>query len=245
VSVCPVCKGNKTLPADEPDVLPDECWGCDGTGEEPAPVEAPAPPPIDVDPLQCPACGDRVAAPGELVTHGLEKHADQLRKGAGEVADPPRRRRRQARVAEARPWEAENSDHTLNAGSYAASAVVGFAEWAYRLILDHHDEVGEVGAPTPAPAPQVRALARQLLRATDIVQARARADGYVDRMARSHTVARGAVRNALRAHPVPWGASDEEKAAWVRALAHTASELVSVGLSLIDREPLEEGDLDG
>lgn len=154
---------------------------------------------------------------------------------AGEIENPPPpppREGRKARVAEGKPWEPQNSDGSLNLGSYAVQAAEGMALLAQDLLVQRWRADGG-DAPSMK---QVRALARLLLLAADRAQASARADGHADRMDNSHVRARSAVRAALEVHPVPFGADEPTRNAWLDALTAHASEFLTVVLSLIDRE---------
>lgn len=151
---------------------------------------------------------------------------------------PAARGRRGPRVEEARPWEAYNTDGSLNLGSYAVTASLGYTELAYELALAKaRTDLVLNGGTLVAPSwPMVRGLARALLTAADRTQKATRADGHVDRMDASHTRARGAVRAALDAYPVPWGATAEERAAWVDQLADVATNLLRIGVELVDHQ---------
>lgn len=153
--------------------------------------------------------------------------------------EPAMRGRRGPKIAEAKPWEPHNSDGSLNLGSYAVTASLGFAELAYELVVERiRTDAAVRGMAMEAPSfPQVRALTRVLLRAADRVQANVRPDGRVDRMDASHTRARGAIRSVLDLYPVPWGATDEERTAWEDELVAQATELLRIGIALVDPEP--------
>ena len=137
---------------------------------------------------------------------------------------------RRPRVAEGKPWEPNNSDGSINFGSYHFLAAEGMVQLAHELLL----------AEWPGFAPTREAigrLARSLLRASDRAQAAIRADGHVDRGDNSHTRARGAVRAALEVHPVPFGTPDLA-GAWLNHLTDHAVMLLEVGATLLDPEPL-------
>lgn len=136
-----------------------------------------------------------------------------------------------ARVAEARPWEPYNSDGSLNLGSYEVLATAGMVELSHELLLAR-------SGPGSFTMDELRRLARTLLAAADQVQANVRSDGRSDRMDASHTRARGAIRTALEAHPVPWGVPSEppspaEKAAWVEELVAWATLLMEAAVDLL------------
>lgn len=137
------------------------------------------------------------------------------------------------RVMEGKPWEANNSDGSLNLGSYAVQAAEGMALLAQDLLVARWRAGDDEVPPTQG---KIRALARRLLIAADRAQAAARADGHADRMDNSHTRARSAVRAGLMIHPVPFGASEAEQTEWLDALSTYASEFLATVLTLIDRE---------
>lgn len=152
---------------------------------------------------------------------------------------PAKAVRRGVRIEEAKPWERHNTDGSVNLGSYEATAVIGMASLAYRLLLEKNRveataKGGDVAAPNAA---QVKNLGTILLQAADAAQAAVRSDGCSDRMDSSHTRARGAVREALDAYPVPWGAGEAERLAWRDTLAFTAALLLKVGVELLDAPP--------
>lgn len=189
------------------------------------------------------------ATAGELAEHMREHVADVEAGRTTEEDDEPAPReprpapamrgRRGPKIAEAKPWEPHNSDGSLNLGSYAVTASLGFAELAYELVIERiRTDAAVRGMAMEAPSfPQVRSLTRVLLRAADRVQANVRSDGRVDRMDASHTRARGAVRSVLDLYPVPWGATDEERTAWEEVLVEQGTELLRIGIALVDPEP--------
>lgn len=256
---CWGCMGAKRVPrTPAPDLrplaadLPDDdnsCPACGVTVDDPAALVAHTleqhPDRLRAGATQNPSlAGAVVADSGEPVTSGTAAPANDA------PADPPVPDsgipiRRRARVAEGRPWEPYNSDGSLNIGSYEVGAAVGTVEWAHDLLVRHHrDEATETGVPfVSPPAGQVRALARRILRAADIAQALLRADGNVDRMAASHTRARGAIRSVMYGLPVPWGAPEDEIDDWVRQLGSAAAVLLRVAVTLNEPDPLTEEDL--
>jgi len=133
------------------------------------------------------------------------------------------------RLAEGRPWEELNSDGSPNLGSYAYGAVLATVELAHELLVAH---AVTAGAGDPLSMGQVASLARTLLGVADEVQAALRPDGRVDRMDASHTRARGALRSALEAYPVPFGAGEEDRQAWRGALVERATALGTLALAL-------------
>lgn len=140
------------------------------------------------------------------------------------------------RVAEGKPWERENSDHSLNLGSDAVLANVSMTDLAVDLLDAHLAETGEAGPPAAA---AVKALAALLLMAADQTQQNVRADGHFDRGDRSHTRARGMVRIAMRYHQVPWRTAEESPAelgarrqAWVASLVDYATMLFQTAVDL-------------
>lgn len=152
--------------------------------------------------------------------------------------------RRGPRIEEAKPWEPYNSDGSLNLGSYAVTAALGFVEWAHELCTARATYLAKaegIGF-APPPASKVRELARLLLHAADRAQATVRSDGRSDRMDNSHTRCRGAVRTCLDALPVPWDVLEADDYAveqirpWVDALGKRAAGLVKVAVDLVDVE---------
>lgn len=136
------------------------------------------------------------------------------------------------RIMEGKPWESINSDGSLNLGSYAVTAAVGMVELANELLLAREVDPGDE-VPTEA---ELRKLSRTLLLAADHVQANVRGDGHVARMDNSHTRARGAVRSALLAHPVPWGADATEKKVWFNDLTEWATTILRTAVALIEED---------
>lgn len=144
--------------------------------------------------------------------------------------------RRGPREEEGKPWQRYNTDGSVNLGSYAYTAAVGTVELATRLLLDRARTAAlEAGTPIEAPSRKVVTyLARTLLTAADTVQAAIRNDGQVDRQDNSHTRARGAIRDALDLYPVPFGATDEDRADWLEALTGHATMLLEVALTVVE-----------
>ena len=142
-----------------------------------------------------------------------------------------------ARIAEGKPWEPFNSDGSLNLGSYEVLAAAGMTELAHELMLARAVEVGHQVFSLDT----MRRLARTLLGVADAVQAAVRSDGRSDRMDASHTRARGVVRTALEAYPVPWDGTAGEKAAWVAQLTAWSTEILrcSIELATEPTEPTE------
>lgn len=184
----------------------------EGAQEGPSADEEPSGPESDATPPQEPQEGD---------TGGMRPPS-------------PRPARRRARIEELKPWERYNVDGTPNLGSYAFTAAVGMVELAIELIIDlARTDAATRGVPMTAPAPgRVRSLALALLNATDRVQANVRADGLADRMDMSHTRARGAVRTALDSYPVPWGATAEERAAWLDDLVELGTMALTIAIDV-------------
>lgn len=151
----------------------------------------------------------------------------------GEGEARPATRRPGARVAEAKPWEALNSDGSLNLGSFAVTATEAMVELAHELLVARW-RAGEVDEPPTDK--QLTRIAQMLLTAADKVQAAARADGHADRLDNSHNRARAAIRAALAVHPVPFGAPPPAPSLWADELVATASMFMSVVLALVDRE---------
>lgn len=181
-----------------------------------------------------------------VAAHMVEVHADVF---AGLPPVPPAAApgapgpsvtdgKRGPRIAEARNFERYNQDGSRNLGSWEVLATEGMVLLAHDLLLEQARVQTKLeGIPFVSPTPgKVTGLARRLLKAADVAQAGLRPDGWVDRMAMSHTRCRGAVRVALEAHPVPWGADADQLEAWVAALADYATQLVKVTLALVEPE---------
>lgn len=145
-----------------------------------------------------------------------------------------------ALVAEARPWEAYNTDNSLNLGSYAVLASESMVHLAHDLLTTRNRETAAAeGRPFAPYSPGQRAaLARRLLQAADRAQAAVRDDNRVVRMASSHTRARSAVRTALDLYPVPWGAPPDQLEAWVDDLGRAAAGVIRDAITLVDPDPL-------
>lgn len=140
--------------------------------------------------------------------------------------------RRGPRVQEAKQWEPTNSDGSPNFGSYAFAAAVGMVELAQDLWLKGHE-----GVPiTDDVRVAIARLGATLLRVADDVQAHVRRDGRSDRMDTSHVRARGAVRSAVEALPVPWEADRNARAAWVSSLEHHGDWIMATARGLAGLE---------
>lgn len=149
---------------------------------------------------------------------------------------PPPAPSRRAKVEEARAWEPYNSDGKLNLGSYAVTASVGFAELAFKLVVDNMtvEATREGRGMESLDMARVGRLTRTLLRLADRTQASLRADGRVNRMDASHTRARGAVRLIIESYPPPFGLDAEEQKAWGDLIVAQASEVLAIGIALVD-----------
>ena len=134
------------------------------------------------------------------------------------------------RLMEGKPWESINSDGSLNLGSYAVLAAVGMVELAHELLVARCAETGD---PVPD-EDELRKLARTLLHAADAAQSTLRVDGHVSRMDNSHARARGAIRSALAAYPVPWDANVDGKKAWLVGLTCQATVIIRTAVALIE-----------
>jgi hypothetical protein len=152
---------------------------------------------------------------------------------AASSAPGDRSGKRGPRIVEGKPWEPMNSDGSLNLGSYAVQAAEGMSLLAQDLLVSRW-RAGDAEAP-PTQG-QIRSLARLLLIAADRAQASARADGHADRMDNSHSRSRAAVRAALDIYPVPFGADQAARDAWLEDITKHASEFLGTVLSLVDRE---------
>lgn len=79
---------------------------------------------------------------------------------------------------------------------------------------------------------ELRGLVRYLVSAVDAVQARVA--GRVDRMAASSERAWRAVRTAIAAHPVPWGADNGTKEVWWHGVVDHAAGLFALALEFVE-----------
>jgi hypothetical protein len=194
--------------------------------------------PVAQETPPAPAATDAPAAGAEPPTASEGPEDDSPHPADAPQRPTPTATRRGARIEEARPWELHNTDGSLNLGSYAAQASLGFAELAYRLVVDQDLTARAAGADaTPVNMGRVSGLTRTLLRIADRVQAGVRADGRVDRQDASHTRARGVVRLLLDAYPVPWGAERPDQEAWTDQLVAEGVELFNVGIRYVDPDP--------
>lgn len=137
------------------------------------------------------------------------------------------------RMEEGKPFQRTNSDGGVNLGSYAIQAALGMVELAHELLVEHRQHEHFAGPPPPN---HIHALAARLLDAADKTQQMVRADGHFDRMDNSHTRARGAIRVALKSHPVPWDVDpavrEGTRAKWVDDMAAYAAELIRIAVRL-------------
>lgn len=128
-------------------------------------------------------------------------------------------------ATEAKPWDTLNTDGRPNLGSYEVGAALDAVKLAHRLTVDMLD--GQ-----PPIKGEVQYLAKLLLAAADGAQTRA-TGARVDRQAASHKHATRAVAAALQAHPVPWGADDDERGAWFEQLTNRAAMLLELARDLV------------
>lgn len=204
---------------------------CPPAPEESTPATPDATPANTEPPAAAP--GDASPPPGDDPSpadpHDDTTPAEPSAPPAEPTPDPPRPT---FRVMEGRPWEFANSDGTLNLGSYAFQAAEGIVLLAQEQLLERARRAeGQFVAPK---VPQIRRLARLLLKAADNAQAALRSDGQVVRMASSHSRARSAVRASLAIYPVPTGATPEELEDWVVELGGHAAHLLQLSVDLID-----------
>lgn len=125
------------------------------------------------------------------------------------------------------PYRRTNSDGRLNAGCYEVAGALAQVTLAHRLWMDERP-----GTDVPPEIHEVRNLARYLVAAVDQVQKRAA--GRIDRMAPSSDRASRAVRTALDAHPVPWGADEMLRNEWWNRLVDHATDLFTLALELVE-----------
>lgn len=149
-----------------------------------------------------------------------------------------RREVRRAFAAEGKPFHQFNSDGRVNLGSYAVQAAVGAESLAADLIIannvaiaEAHNakiDAGEIAGDHIEPAPvdfkNAAALGAILLDLADRVQVETVGGGRPDRMATSHSRARGLVYDAVKnRYPVPFGGDAEAQDAWRKAVAAEAT----------------------
>jgi hypothetical protein len=137
-----------------------------------------------------------------------------------------------AKVAEGKPWEDVSADGSPNLGSYEYQAVLSVVELAHELLFFSVDEGDQVAVDMA----KAKSLARTLLRICDNAQAAVRSDRRVSRMDNSHTRARGAVREALRAFPVPFGSDDTTRQEWESQVTARAVAFMKTALDLFAGE---------
>lgn len=130
-------------------------------------------------------------APAAVADQPADQAADTEPSPATEA--PAQRERPARHVAESKPWEELNSDGTPNLGAFAVTAGAGIVDLAVETLL-----AGGVDLKIAA----IRTVATDLMHVADEIQAGV--TGYrPDRMANSHTRARGLLRTVLRARPYP------------------------------------------
>jgi hypothetical protein len=195
---------------------------------------------IDKSDAETLALAERVKGTGTLVSYRIEVHRDAKVDPALPIAEVPQdaRYRRLVSLTEVlaetspgpgptavpntpaaddgypgpatdadatKPWIQHNGDGSLNLGSYAAQAAAGMIDVAVEAL--------RAAGVTEPRIPAVKALASRLLAVADAAQATA-TGRPADRMAASHTRARGLLRTALAVHPAPVGASTEDRQRW-------------------------------
>lgn len=122
------------------------------------------------------------------------------------------------------PYRRLNPDGRL--GCYEVAGVLSVVLFAHRSWIS---EGPGVEAPE---VHELRGLVRYLVSAVDAVQARVA--GRVDWMAASSDRAWRAVRTAIAAHPVPWGADSRTKEAWWHGIVDHAAGLFALALEFVD-----------
>ncbi len=207
-----------------------------GTASAPsAPAQPSQAPPSPPAPVQRPS--EAVQPPAANPSAERQPPQSGAASGVGVTGGAPAGRRG-PKLAEGRPWEGLNSDGSLNLGSYEVLAAEGMVQLAHGLVLAAAAG-GQISEDKRGNLRAVGALAARLLRAADLAQASIRGDGYVDRMAVSHTRARGAVRAAVEVYPVPWDRSSDVATteAWVQSLAEYAAGMVSIAAGFVQAGP--------
>lgn len=155
-----------------------------------------------------------------------------LAAGVDPQAETPQREVQRVLAKEAAPYVAFNTDGRVNLGSYMVQAAVGAESLAADLMNTNAAEVaarhnaaidageveGEKIDPQPLNFKNAAALGAVFLTLADRVQA-GTTGGRPDRMATSHTRARGFVYDAVKnRHPVPFGQPAEAQEAWKQAI---------------------------
>ena len=158
--------------------------------------------------------------------------------GVDEQTTQQRREIRRAVASEAKPFIAYNTDGRVNLGSYAVQAAVGAESLAADLIIannvalaeahnaavDAGDVAGEHVEPQPVDFKNAAALGAILLGLADRVQVDSIGGGRPDRMATSHSRARGLVYDAVKnRYPVPFGQDADAQTAWKQAIVAEAT----------------------
>lgn len=160
----------------------------------------------------------------------LGASVEQVMSAGVEVDQAPERRELQrVRAREAAPFNAYNTDGHINLGSYAVQAAVGAENFAFDQMSAHAAAVaeahnakiaaGEITGEPVDPAPvdfrSAAAMALQVLDLADRVQVGAYGGGRPNRMAASHTRARGFVYDAIRERfPIPFGGDETARQLW-------------------------------
>ena len=121
-------------------------------------------------------------------------------------------------ASDGKAWEATNTDGRTNASSFEVLAACGLTDAAHGLLA--RNTPGEL----PDPAMVLR-IAGALLVMADVIQTSV-TGGRPDRMASSHTRARGFLRTTLDVVGLPAvDASDDTKNAWREQVVTHASTL--------------------
>lgn len=133
-------------------------------------------------------------------------------------------------ASEEPPFKRRKTDGMLNPGSYEVGAVVDAITLAHDLYLADRRQYSDT--PAPPDERELEVLGVWLLTAADNVQQACA--GRRDRMGPSHVQARRAVRTALDAYPVPWGAEPDHRKAWWNLLVAHATTIYRLALAIVE-----------
>lgn len=118
------------------------------------------------------------------------------------------------------------TNHAL-AGSHATTRMLRIVRLADQLIARHETAMCRDGVPDLV---HVQRLAKWIAAAVDLTQEQLA--GSVKHEDWSHRTALDAVSAALHSHPVPWGATGDQKQAWLDQLVERAVGLAGIAARL-------------
>lgn len=139
-------------------------------------------------------------------------------------------------ITEAQPWNAVNSNRSLNLGSYAVVASASAISKSQELLTKYANEIRnsdgssnesrENSLPELPDIEKVEKLATTLLRICDNIHRATR--GRRNRQENSHTRIRGLVYSVIDLSPPPFDASPSVKRTWERKVTNYCIELIGV-----------------